>query len=274
MGLLSALGDALSLGYNIYAGERNFSYQRQLNQQIMNREDNAVSRRAADLQRAGLHPTLAAGGSGAASAPMQSVSPSEVRGNPAMASAQVDNIRANTNLANAQARAANAEATVKAKDILARNIDLNYRDQQQQLGVDIQTEDYNQRHTANQYQEAMLQLSMYNTTVGIQQIQQNIKESVVRTHKMDYEIQVLTSQFHLNSAQEELIKRQSLMLQKELQYISENHGQVKMPVQDIVSRHLTQSIDELRKITSSQNVDWGKFGTEFALLLVRVLTGR
>lgn len=47
---------------------QNFEYQKNLQQQIFGREDNAVQRRAADLQKAGLSKTLAAGdGAGAGS---------------------------------------------------------------------------------------------------------------------------------------------------------------------------------------------------------------
>ncbi len=47
----------------------NFEYQKNLQQQIFGREDNAVQRRAADLQKAGLSKTLAAGdGAGAGTA--------------------------------------------------------------------------------------------------------------------------------------------------------------------------------------------------------------
>lgn len=50
-----------------YIDSRNFEYQKNLNQQIMDREDNAVQRRAADLQAAGISKHLAAGSSAQAS---------------------------------------------------------------------------------------------------------------------------------------------------------------------------------------------------------------
>lgn len=65
--------DAAVFGYNIWNNERNFDeqlkgieYQKWLNKELMNREDNAVSRRVKDLVKSGLNPVLAAG-SGASS---------------------------------------------------------------------------------------------------------------------------------------------------------------------------------------------------------------
>lgn len=49
--------------YTKEINDRNFKYQQDLNNRIMDREDNAVQRRAADLQAAGISKNLAAGSS-------------------------------------------------------------------------------------------------------------------------------------------------------------------------------------------------------------------
>lgn len=58
----------LSLGYNIYASEKNrddqnslVHYQKMMNQVQMDREDNAIQRRTKDMRKAGINPLLAAG---------------------------------------------------------------------------------------------------------------------------------------------------------------------------------------------------------------------
>lgn len=60
-GIIGALGGVTEAGLNYSAQIQNLDYQKNLQKQIFQREDNAVSRRAADLKNAGLSKTLAAG---------------------------------------------------------------------------------------------------------------------------------------------------------------------------------------------------------------------
>lgn len=87
---------------------QNFEYQKALQQQLFSREDNAVQRRAADLQLAGLSKTLAAG-DGAGAGPVVSTSSSSLS---APQRSQVDLLSSALNFAEAQAsiRKVNAEA--------------------------------------------------------------------------------------------------------------------------------------------------------------------
>lgn len=71
LGLTATFGDAYMSYKNYQLSKEQYRYQKDLQNLMMEREDNSVQRRVADLQKAGLSPVLAAG-TGASSGPVVS----------------------------------------------------------------------------------------------------------------------------------------------------------------------------------------------------------
>lgn len=61
LGIIGALGGIATAGVNYANQQANLEYQKKLQQQVFEREDTSVARRAQDLQNVGLSKTLAAG---------------------------------------------------------------------------------------------------------------------------------------------------------------------------------------------------------------------
>lgn len=104
---------------NLAMQQEVFSYQKGLQEQLFNREDDAVQRRALDLEKAGLSKTLAAGSTGYASAPVEVTTPQYKYTDPGVASVLmsyadlINDMRQtsiNAELVNAQSRLFNAQA--------------------------------------------------------------------------------------------------------------------------------------------------------------------
>lgn len=146
----AAIGSAIAggitglaqLGANIWSAQkqleynqRDFDYQRAIQQETWNREDNAVQRRMADLKAAGLNPNLAAGSaasSGAIVGRSNTNAPSINVGNPvgmaldmAQHVAQLRGQREQNQILNNQKRESQANADMAENEALLNKIELN-----------------------------------------------------------------------------------------------------------------------------------------------------
>lgn len=92
------------MAQNMFSQNTNLAYQKQLQNRMFERDDNAIQRRVADLRAAGLSPTLAAG-SGAEAGPVISTAPSMLKGNPYdIAQSALSLVQQNENISNTRAQ--------------------------------------------------------------------------------------------------------------------------------------------------------------------------
>lgn len=88
---IGIVGDLLSTGYNIFANERQFNYQKELNNSLMQREDTAIQRAMADAQNAGLS-RMQALGQTASTSNYSSADPSMIQSNLGELGAKMDSL--------------------------------------------------------------------------------------------------------------------------------------------------------------------------------------
>jgi len=112
-GLLSGIGNFITGQKNYEHQKALLDYQKQMQQESWNREDNAVQRRVADLKAAGLSPVLAAGSAAGSSSPIQLNAPKDESNPGQIGAAAIEKALAMSQLAKTNMDAMAVQAQMK-----------------------------------------------------------------------------------------------------------------------------------------------------------------
>ncbi len=218
----------------------NFEYQKNLQQQIFGREDNAVQRRAADLQKAGLSKTLAAGdGAGAGTA----ISTSPFTGSAPQRS-PVDLISAGMNMAQGLSDIrkvqAETENALKQNKVMDSQL-LNDEYQRNYILAKTALEWGNVDMLGMTWKEKSAAIALYNKQIDRlnEEIEASIQNRAVNNYKLTV---LLPQQFQKGVEEIANLKKQGLIYDADLKY---RNMQSDLLVYDINNALFSSRIKEL-----------------------------
>ena len=167
--------------------QENYQYQKDLQQMIFEREDNAVQRRAADLEKAGLSKTLAAGSAAGAGSVVATSAPQSGVLDNLLVGQQIQ--KAKADIATAQADAVNKNAQAEyfrsmAEVNQARGIEIQVQTEAQRLKNMLLMNDVNNIPLTNE----RLNADLDKTKAIVENYIQNTSASKTQQKKMMQEI--------------------------------------------------------------------------------------
>lgn len=199
---------------------QNFEYQKNLQNQIFSREDNAVQRRAADLQAAGLSKTLAAGdGAGAGSVVSTSPFSGSFNGKAPQMS-QVDLVSTGLQLASAMANfrqmSAETENTLKQNEVMDSQL-LNDQVNRDYLTIKAAIEQGNLDMLGLTRQQKIASINHFNALTRSldEQIRASVQNREINSYKLSY---MLPAEYNKTVEQIANLQKQGKIYEADLIY--------------------------------------------------------
>lgn len=208
IGGLFGLGQA---AINYDAQMQNLNYQKSLQQQVFSREDNAVQRRASDLEKVGLSKTLAAGDSAGAGQVVSTKSPQ---------TSVVDDILRGMSVSQMQADVKHTQA--QTENLLKQNEEIDSRIESQivdrnytLIKMAIERGNLDMLPITKAQKEASLSLTYKQLELADEQIKASIQNRSINDYKLSV---LLPQQFEKNVQEIANLKKQGLIYDADVSY--------------------------------------------------------
>ncbi len=238
LGIIGTLGGIAAAGVNYSNQQENLEYQKKLQEKVFEREDNAVARRAEDLQKVGLSKTLAAG-EGASSGSVVSTKASELNIMDRVATGlgyaqQVANIEKT----NADTSNALVQGKVMEDSLLTSSLERDYMN----VKIALEQGSIDMLPLTRQQKEASISL----TNQQLRQIDEVIKASELGRQVKTYEFEnILPNEAMQSAIQIGLLRKQGSKLDSDIAY------------QDLQKQLLTYNITSAMWQSKINELDYG-----------------
>lgn len=239
----AGLGGLFSSFGNLRLQKKNLAYQKQIQQQIFDREDNAVQRRSADLEAAGLSKTLAAGGAAQAGAVVKTTAPQlEGFGEHAAKIAQAPKA-----FLEAQASKRAISKTVAEEEAIRKNLEL----MDTQIAGKKLENDFMAKSNPMKLQEDSIAL-MYSEQLKQEQLNKLIRENT----KLDSDTALQDVNARLKSSQ--ITESQLQIIRQRLENDFFKNKTVPLAEKELLAKQLALELADTLLEGNTWNLEWYK----------------